>query len=335
GIDKGKNELAEFKNCKAENVTVEISGSPSKFNNLYFGGLMGHTINDIVVENCSVTGCDFLIGGKSNTMYVGGLVGGCTEGGTIKNSFVKETSIVVEAPWYTTTFGSMTGTSAVQLGGLIGHFDSSGDRFISYEASGEITSSYVSDSKISVSSSGSSLVGGLAGYFYGASISQSYSCNNYVSGIYYDFGKQYYTVGGLVASAKNCAVTSCFSYGNNVFTARKSSGYSVVSSSLVAGFIPSVNSVEANFCGVGMNEIAAKSSEADKLTDERLEEFMFGGTNLNCFVTSPLIANNACNLEAVSESLWYTPQEIKNKLNLTDEYWEFEAEKPPYLNIGK
>lgn len=333
GIDKGKNIEANFKNCRAENVKVEISGSPSKFSNIYYGGLMGNTINDVYAKNCSVTDCEVNINGKSNKMFIGGLIGGCTEGGEISECFAKDTFIFVEAPWYSSSFGTMTTVSEVQLGGLIGHFDSSGDRFIPYDASGTISLSYVSESDFRVASSGSSLVGGLAGYFYGSSVEQSYSCDNHIAGVYYDYGKLYYNVGGILASAKNCAVTSCFSCKNIVRTVTQTNGISVISSSDVAGFISSVNSVATTFCGVGMNEIYSVSTSANQPTDERLEEFIFAGTPFNCFATSPVNVNNSCGIETVNESLWYVPQEIKNKLNLINTLWEFETGELPFLKL--
>lgn len=335
GIDKGNNNKAEFKNCRAENVKVKISGSPEKFSNIYYGGLIGYTINDVYAQNCSVSGCEAEISGKTRTMYVGGLVGGCTYGGKISNSCVNDSFLYVDAPWYTKTFGSVTGTAEVQLGGIIGRFDSSGDRFIPYEASGTISSSYVANSDIYVSSSGSSLVGGIAGYFYGSAVEQSYTCNNEITAGYYDFGKIYYNVGGLIASAKNCSVTSCFACKNKVYTEIKSivTTPDLVSSSVITGFIPTANSVSLSYCGVGMNEIYAISTSSGQSTDERLDEFMLSGQILNCFVTSPVNAGNSRGIETVNETLWYTPQEIKNKLNLVSALWEFEADKLPYLNL--
>lgn len=66
--------------------------------------------------------------------------------------------------------------------------------------------------------------------------------------------------------------------------------------------------------------------------DDAADEFSFGGTQVNCYVTPPFTADNSRNLSEIGSEIWLT-QEIKSKLNLASGKWVFEDGKPPELSL--
>ncbi|MDE6598384.1 MAG: hypothetical protein K2K60_07075 [Clostridia bacterium] len=316
-----------FKNCYAKNVTMQLgAGSISSIDNekkwskVYFGGLVSYG-RDVDIEHCGIDDCDFsAIGKVDQTVYGGGLIGYLDElrdnKDSIKDSYVKNTYITACAPNATVWAG------------------------------------------IAVTNTADVYIGGLAGYFAGASVNSSYSSDNYIFGGYCEVGDKSHIVGGLFAVAKNCAVSSCFTFSNKILTddngcisisvGKNGEHYlSDTTYSSIAGFIASASSVSATNCAAANNlydsihntdgsiHIGVWGLEDYGLNiDDKLDEFWFGGTTVNCYVTEPVAAGNSRNLPAITEDAWLTPSEIKNKLNLIGEKWVFENGKAPYLSLN-
>lgn len=347
-----------FKNCYAKNVTMQLGANSvssiageKKWDKVYFGGLVGYG-RDVEADRCGIADCDFsAIGNVKQTVYGGGLIGCLDElrdnKNSVKDSYVKDTYITAWAPNATVWGGMVTNTADVNLGGIAGY----------YKTSGSIMQSFSSANNIAAICSGKATIGGLAGCFIGASVSSSYSSDNYIYGGYCEVGDKSHVAGGLFAVAKNCAVSSCFTLGNIILTDDNgcihisvgSNGEHYLSDttySVIAGFIASAGSVSAINCAAS-NTLCDSIHDVDGsihmgvwgleeyglYIDDILDEFWFGGAALNCYVTEPVAAGNSQGLPAITGEVWLTPSEIKSKLNLTGENWVFENGKAPYLSL--
>lgn len=348
-----------FKNCYAKNVIMRVGADgissidgTKKWGKVYFGGLIGNA-RYVNVEHCGIEDCEFFTYGRvDQAIYGGGLVGCFDElrdnKNSIKDSFVKNTYITACAPNASVWAGiAVTNTADVYLGGLAGQ----------YATSGSIVQSFSSENNIAATCSGKATVGGLVGHFTGSAVSSSYSFDNYIYGGYCEVGNKSHVVGGLFAVAKNCNVSSCFTFDNKILTddndcisiSEGSNGEHYLSDttySVIAGFIASASSVSATYCAAsntlrdsihyleGNIHIGVWGLEEYGLyIDDVLDEFWFGGTAVNCYVTQPVESGNSQNLPTITEDIWRTPSEIKSKLNLMGEKWVFENGKAPYLSL--
>lgn len=197
-------------------------------------GLIGYAKN-ATVDNTTLTNVYV-----SGTTGVGSLVGYALQGLT--------------ASYNTYASGSVIG-SGNGVGGLLGYLDTSGAHTLSYD---------VSSGSLTVSGGGAWL-GGLVGYFYGTSLSNSYS-----TGPIYVTGNNANQIGGLVGKSRDGAITNSYSLSPIIITATGVSsvggfvGYlhdsaAAVSNSYAAGAIVGSATTVGGFVGYNLSGVVSNS----------------------------------------------------------------------------
>lgn len=304
----------KISNCTVSGLEIEQSGYESSYKSgkpMYVGGIAGGCNN---ISNCSVV--DSKITSTStmlrNYPYVGGIVG--YSEGSIENSYTKNNSFTAVANYYEKRVFSLYLTSRSYLGGIAAYV----------KGNGNIKYCHGDNNVFNADCSGSIYVGGLIGYVDGTSVTQSYTKSTYISMDKYADGNKdavYRRAGGLIGASFNNLITSCFAYNDNVLI-EQSSGVKSTDSK-VAGLIAGFDSISVMNCATYNRELTSAG-----MTDEFIPS-EFDGIS-QCYV-SAVKFGNVNNVEVVSESFWYSPNTVKNNLNLMGVYWHFTTDNLPYL----
>lgn len=305
----------EIANCSVQGLEIEVTGYDSRdiYADMFAGGIAGGANK---ISGCSAVDCKITANATSiyGEPYVGGIAG--ISKGTIENSFANGCTLTANAKWYQKNVTLMYSTSSAFVGGIAGETtDNANIKYCYSESNG-----------FYVYSSGDLYVGGIAGEMQSGTMTQSYAKSNYIEAGSYIEGNLDSVerrAGGLVGSAKNGTISSCFAYNDNSFV-EKSSGFTNDEDSEFAGLIASAAGVNVMNCATYNKAIKSV------ITDE----FIVGaaGSTDDCYV-SATDYGNAHGCEILSEEFWVSPNLLQENLNLFGFYWDLTAGELPRLKI--
>lgn len=300
-------------NCSVLNTTIEVSDTPIS---IYSGGIAGGCNNII---GCTVKD-SIIVSEVSNitSPHSGGIVG--RSEGTIENSATLNTRITAVAPKYTSSIMGIS-SSDCYAGGIAGTIKS--ENAVKY--------CYGDGNSIYADCSGDIYVGGLIGYADKTTVTQCYVKDTYIRMEGYvkagNLGGVSRRAGGLIGSSNNNAVTSCFVY-NKQHIHEASEDVSSTNSRL-GGLIGGCKELTVMNCATHNNFIGNDNKSFE--TDEFIPISVNGV--YNCYVSDNKLGNiNNC--EVINDEFWSVPNTIKNKLNLTGNYWQFKISNLPYLDFN-
>lgn len=322
----------QINNSTVENVEIKCYGSENEWqSSLFVGGMVGYSKN-IKMNKCSVDKCDMRVrANNTSECAVGGIIGYDYEYGTITNCCYTDSHLSVAALSVETwLLGVAMNATTVYAGGIAGYFSTEG----------AIDGCYAKDVGIWADSHGDINAGGLVGktdgksqdyisYDFGTQIKESYADGCSVMAWYNDPKKAPHSLGGLVGMATHTTFISSFVCNAKITLEMND----MTDYSNIAGFIGRSNSNIINYCATGINEILLESLGSVNLQGktEIIDDFATSGTISYCYITEPIVYGNSLNLEVLTETTWYNPSTIMDKLNLISAYWEFETGKLPYL----
>ncbi len=318
----------KINNSTVENVTINCYGSKNEWqSSLYVGGIVGYS-KGIEMNKCSVDKCDIaVIANNTRECAVGGIIGYNYNYGTITNCRYTDSYLYIDAFNYTNLIGTVKDATKAYAGGIAGYFSTAG----------AIDGCFAQNANINASSIGEVNIGGIAGKVYGKSqdfiahdfntqVKESYVNECYVSTSYCDPKKAPHSIGGFVGMAGNVTFISSFVCNTEIELAMNNMN----DYSNIAGFIGKSSSNIINYCATGVNEILLNNGNGQVET-EIIDDFASSGTLSYCYITEPIVYGNSLNAEIITETSWYTPATIIDKLNLISIYWEFETGKLPYF----
>ncbi len=311
----------QITNCSVTALTIELNGcaaTNAAQAKMYAGGIAGGCNN---IKNCAAKDLKItaISTGIFNYPYIGGIV--AYSEGSIEKCEATGNRLLAKAPYYSAS-GAGYASSDVYNGGIVAYVKSSGN----------IKYCHADDNHFYSTSSGSIYSGGIAGYADGTSISQSYSYHNYFTADGYvqkangnlATQRAKRRIGGLIGTSKNNAVTSCFSYNSDTMAEQNSDLLNEPSESKIAGLIAETDK----------NTTVIYSAAYSKLITSPVKDaFITTDTNVkNCYCNDKF--GNANNCTVIEESFWTTHEDIKDKLNLTGNYWLYEKDKLPVFTFG-
>lgn len=306
----------DINNCSVENTNIEVNGYKSSSNsaNMYVGGIAGgcNSISNCSVKNCKITTTAADI---YNYPYVGGLVG--YSEGSIEYSYADNNVLISEAHYYQASLMAGYSSSTVYVGGLAAYI----------KGSGQIKYCYAQNNTMIAYSTGDAYAGGLVGYLDRASVNQSYAKHNPIELQGYSkdansLSSVLRRAGGLIGSANNSAITSCFAYNDSTLCEQNIGDLKYSTDSKIAGLIAGLDSISVTYCATYNLDIV--SSTKDEFIPYALD-------NLNSCYVSSADFGNANNCELVDNAFWNSPDTVKSSLNLMGYYWQLNSGELPSL----
>ncbi len=300
--------------CTVENTEIVLNECKSdKINQaeIFIGGIAGgcSKISGCRVENCNISAVS---SDMWCTPFVGGVVG--TVSGGVENTGSVNNVLTATALYYKKEMFSMYSTSTAYCGGIAARVLP-----VKNEKIYGINCCFAEDNEITAQSTGSVYAGGLLGYITKLGVNQCYAksnsiiMDNFISGNKDDDIQR--RCGGLIGSAVNNSVTSCFVYNDKglfeyTFPTFKNG-------SKAAGLVAGIGNITVSKCATFNAEEQINSSTTDEFCPAEIENLT------NCYVSS-IQFGNACGCETLDEDFWNSPNSLKSKLALTNGYWKFD-----------
>lgn len=303
-------------NCVVSGLTINatIEGDGSEMSDMYVGGIAGYSKKESSITNCVVSDCTFNLTspGPYSDLYAGGIVGKSSD--SIYKCKSNGNTFVMNARTYAKGAFSLYSTPKVYSGGIVGIQSEGGLEYCESESN-----------KFENKTAGSAYSGGLAGEFNNATIHQTASKDNEITAKNYAKGNKNSVeryLGGIVGHCVNSTVKSSFAYNSTDF--------------IDEDYASLANSTDDSLCGLigyGESSKAEQCATYNKGFTCRSSDELMRGKDISvkeCYVSSEKYGNsNSC--ELVDDLFWGSPNDIKEKLDLSKNHWSFEDDKLPSI----